>query len=63
VNKANLATYANYLNSAAAQLSVAKQNLESAMTRIEATERSLLVLQRAILKELNENSAEAKSEV
>lgn len=54
MNKANIARLANSLNSHAAQLSAARKDIASAVTRIEATEKSLLVIQDAIFKELKE---------
>lgn len=51
---AEIAKLANMLNSNAAQLSAAREDIVKAITRIEATERSLLVIQDAILKELKE---------
>ena len=52
---------ANMLNSNAAQLLNAKDDLDRAITRIEATKRSLLVIQCGIFEELRKVKNETKS--
>ena len=54
MTKAEIAKLANALNSQAAQLAAAGKDLDNARTRIEATQRSLLVIQDGIFHNLKE---------
>jgi len=51
-NLQEIAKLANHLNPIADQLKLAKQDLETALTRISASEQSCLNLQHAIFKHL-----------